>query len=105
MREEIIYEGTKSFEELLAGSLEDLYKYASLLVRNPQDAQDLVSETLVKAFERKEQFRWDSSLRTWLHRILYHLVVDKARHSSREGLLDDVQERMPKDIDTVWEEG
>ncbi len=104
MSKELTHEGASSFEELLADSLEDLYKYASMLVRNSSDAQDLVSETLVKALERKEQFRWDSSLRTWLHRILYHLAIDKARHFSHEALFEDVLHEIPKDIDALWRE-
>jgi len=93
----------QSFEEHLTQNIEDLYRYASILVREPSDAQDLVSETLLKALERKEQFRWDSSLRTWLHRILYHLAIDRTRHSSHEAFLDD-DRGFSKDIDELWRE-
>ncbi|NQU38048.1 MAG: sigma-70 family RNA polymerase sigma factor [Actinobacteria bacterium] len=44
-----------------------------------QQAEDLVSVTVLRALERAETFRGDSSLRTWLHKILHNLAVDQAR--------------------------
>jgi len=59
-------------------------------VGDGQTAQDLVNDTVVRALERRHQFRRESSLRTWLHRILHHLAIDRARHFAHEMTVQDV---------------
>jgi len=83
---------TTTFPEQVAAEAPGLYRYAVSLVGNPQIAQDLVSDTVVRALERQRQFRRESSLRTWLHRILHHLAVDQARHLAHEITVQDVDE-------------
>ena len=56
-----------------------LLRYARALTGNDIDAEDLVQDTAVRALERAEGFRGESSLATWLHRILHHRFVDETR--------------------------
>jgi RNA polymerase sigma-70 factor (ECF subfamily) len=77
----------------VAVELPDLYRYARSITSNDAEAQDLVGETVLRALERAEQYRGDSSLRTWLHRILSHLAVDRARHHAHELSATDVESR------------
>ncbi len=65
--------------EQLPAEIAGLLRYANVMVADPQQAADLVSATMVRALERAESFRNDSSLATWLHRILHNLAVDEAR--------------------------
>jgi len=58
-----------------------LYRYALSLCRDHDLAEDLVQDTMVKAIEHGEAFRGDSSLQTWLHRILHNCYVDDVRAS------------------------
>lgn len=56
-------------------------------------ADDVVQDTFVRAFASLEQFRGDSSLRTWLFTIARRLVVDRRRAFRRRrevGNLEDV---------------
>ena len=69
--------------EQLPAQIPGLLRYANSMVADSQQAADLVSATMVRALERAETFRSDSSLATWLHRILHNLAVDQAR-ASRE---------------------
>ncbi|MCB9413280.1 MAG: sigma-70 family RNA polymerase sigma factor [Actinobacteria bacterium] len=69
--------------ELLPAEIPGLLRYATAMVRDTDLAQDLVGDTCVRALERSESFRAESSLATWLHRILHNLAVDRAR-SRRE---------------------
>jgi RNA polymerase sigma-70 factor (ECF subfamily) len=48
---------------------EDVWRLASQLCRHRQDAEDVTQSALVKAAQQVEGFRWEASLRTWLHRI------------------------------------
>jgi RNA polymerase sigma-70 factor (ECF subfamily) len=88
-------------------ALPSLQRFARVLARDPAVADDLVQETVARALERSEQFRGDSSVRTWLHRILYHLSVDRARKEARSTPVDGaevvarVEERWMDDAYTV----
>ena len=66
-------------EESLAAELPGLLRYARALTRDEDAAADLVQETVLRALERAEQFRGESSPGTWLHRIMYHRFIDLAR--------------------------
>ncbi len=48
---------------------EDVWRLASQLCRHRQDAEDVTQSALLKAAQHVEGFRWEASLRTWLHRI------------------------------------
>lgn len=57
------------FRMLLSKYQEPVYWHIRRLVASHDDAQDATQETFVRMFRSLEQFRGDSSLRTWLYRI------------------------------------
>jgi RNA polymerase sigma-70 factor (ECF subfamily) len=65
------------------GHLASLRRYARSLVRNPVDAEDLVHDALVKAYERRQTFTAGGNLKTWLLSIVHNAHVDshRARHA------------------------
>ena len=86
-------EGLEDFASRVADQIADLYRYARWVVGDATEAEDVVGETVVRALERQEQFRGDSSLRTWLHQILHNIAVDRSRHFSHETTVAEVEER------------
>ncbi len=54
------------------------------MTRNPADAEDLVQETLTKAFTAYHQFTPGTNLRAWLHRILANTFINTYRKTKRE---------------------
>lgn len=64
----------------LISELPGLLRYAQLLTRDEQAADDLVQQTVMRALERSDQFRGESKLATWLHRIMYRQFLDSMRH-------------------------
>jgi len=48
---------------------DDVWRLARQLCRHREDAEDVAQSTLLKAVQHLEGFRWEASLRTWLHRI------------------------------------
>ncbi len=48
---------------------EDVARLARQLCRHREDAADVAQSTLLKAVQHLDGFRWEASLRTWLHRI------------------------------------
>lgn len=66
----------------IIGQLETLRRYAWVLTRNGDAADDLVQATFVRARERRGTFRDGSDPRVWLMTILHNLFID-ARRSAR----------------------
>jgi RNA polymerase sigma-70 factor, ECF subfamily len=82
------------FDELAAAlpaELPALLRYAHTLTGDGERAEDFVQDTLSRALERSDDFRGESSLATWLHRILHNLAVD-AHRRAREDPSEDVVE-------------
>jgi RNA polymerase sigma factor (sigma-70 family) len=58
------------FEELVTPLFDSLYNFACWLVRNQNDAEDLVQETYLKAFRNFASFQPGTNFRAWIFRIL-----------------------------------
>jgi RNA polymerase sigma-70 factor (ECF subfamily) len=67
------------FEEEALVHLDALYGFALKLARVRDDAEDLVSDTVLRAFERWDQYHLGTNIRAWLFTILYHLFVSRKR--------------------------
>lgn len=63
----------------ILGQLGSLRRYAMSLARNGADAEDLVHDTLVRAYERRSTFHPGGNLRSWLLSILHNVHVDGIR--------------------------
>lgn len=64
--------------------LEPLYGTAMRLTRNRADAEDLVQDTLVKAFRFSDRFAAGTNLRAWLYTILHNTWRNRRRDAARE---------------------
>lgn len=64
--------------------LDSLYRAALSMTRNAQDADDLVQDTFVRAFQYFDQFRAGTNARAWLFRILTNLFINAYRRNKRE---------------------
>ena len=70
---------TSAFQPLLRPHLTGLLALARRHCQDPHWAEDLVQETLVRAFRGLPGFRGESALRTWLFRILVRLAAEPTR--------------------------
>jgi RNA polymerase sigma-70 factor (ECF subfamily) len=80
------------FEEMVRQHLDALYAAALRLVRNRADAEDLLQETLLKAWRSFHTFEEGTNARAWLFRILMNAHIDRYRKSTREPELSDVED-------------
>jgi RNA polymerase sigma factor (sigma-70 family) len=60
-----------------------LKRFALSLCKNDFDADDLVSETVVKAFENFHRLRDQSKIKQWLFRILNNQFISTYRHNKK----------------------
>jgi RNA polymerase sigma-70 factor, ECF subfamily len=69
---------------LIENEIPHLRRYALLLTRNGERADDLVQDALLRAIDRQELWRPGSNLRAWLFTILHNLFINSFRRSKRE---------------------
>jgi RNA polymerase sigma-70 factor (ECF subfamily) len=72
------------FREGLVAALPGLRAFALSLVVNPTRADDLVQETVLKAWANQHRFQPDSNLMAWLCTILRNQFYTECRKAKRE---------------------
>jgi RNA polymerase sigma-70 factor, ECF subfamily len=72
------------FEREVLAHLDALYSFALRLTRNRHDAEDLVSDAVVRALHDWQRYTLGTNARAWLFTILYHLFVSRTRRWKRE---------------------
>jgi len=82
-RQESDAELTTRFERDAIPLMDQLYGGALRLTRNPADAEDLLQETMVKAYAAFRSFREGTNLKAWLYRILTNTYINTYRKKQR----------------------
>jgi RNA polymerase sigma-70 factor (ECF subfamily) len=75
---------TARFERDAIPLLDQLYGGALRMTRNPADAEDLLQETMVKAYAGFRSFREGTNLKAWLYRILTNTYINSYRKRQRQ---------------------
>jgi RNA polymerase sigma-70 factor (ECF subfamily) len=83
-REESDAELTARFERDAIPLMDQLYGGALRMTRNPADAEDLLQETMVKAYAGFRSFREGTNLKAWLYRILTNTYINSYRKKQRQ---------------------
>jgi RNA polymerase sigma factor (sigma-70 family) len=79
---------SRSLREEIAEHITSLRRYALVLTRNREEAEDLVQECLARAIAAADSFRPGADMRAWLFRILHNVHVSALRRQKvRETLL------------------
>jgi len=73
-----------SFEQQALGHVGELYATALRYARDEKDAEDLVQETLLRAYAAWEQFQQGTNCRAWLFRILTNNYINEYRRLHKE---------------------
>lgn len=71
------------FERDAMPLLDQLYGAALRMTRNPADAEDLVQETYIKAFQGFRSYKPGTNLKAWLYRILTNAYINNYRKAQR----------------------
>jgi RNA polymerase sigma-70 factor, ECF subfamily len=69
----------EAFGELFRRHRDRLWAVALRTVCDPEEAADALQDAMVSAFRRAADFRGDSAVTTWLHRIVVNAALDRLR--------------------------
>lgn len=87
----------KELERSIHDYTRSLRRYALVLTRNSDAAEDLVQDTLVKAIAASESWEPGTDLRVWMFRIMHNThVSERRRHQVRER----AKPMLPQPVDT-----
>ena len=77
-------ERQSEFQALIAPHLASLYSTALRMTHNQSDAEDLVQDTLYKAFRAFDQYQKNTNFRAWAFRILVNTYITAYRKAIRQ---------------------
>jgi RNA polymerase sigma-70 factor, ECF subfamily len=100
---------TESFESLVTLYERRIYHIAYRIVENAQDAEDVLQETFLKAFEKLHTFRGESSFYTWTVQIAVNAALQRVKRRRNHPMVpidnnDDADDFFPPHEIVVWEE-
>jgi len=74
----------KDFEEEIIPHLDAMYNFALRLTSDPNDAEDLVQDTIVKAYRFFSSYEKGTNAKAWLFRILKNSYINEYRKKSKQ---------------------
>lgn len=74
----------KKFSEMYQTVYLDLYRYALCLMKNPQEAEDTVSEAVIAAYENIHKLKKEEAFRSWIFTILTNKCKKRLKKVSKE---------------------
>lgn len=83
-----------AFGEIINRNADRFYRFAFSLVKNREDAEDILQETFMGAYKSRKKFERRSSVKTWLFRILFKQVAKSLRKNRKNksfAFYDDVE--------------
>jgi len=102
---EALRKGDKeAFADLVNRNSENIYRLGLKMTGNPQDAEDVLQETFIKAYNHINNFEGRSKISTWLYRIAVNealMLLRKRKNnltSIDQGIQTDDGEILPKQI-------
>lgn len=77
-----------AFEKLFERHRLMAYRFAYQMTTRRDDAEDIVQEAFVRAYQNLDRYRDEAKFTTWLLRIVTNLCTDQARTSQRRMTLE-----------------
>jgi RNA polymerase sigma-70 factor, ECF subfamily len=77
-----------AFEQLFERHRLLVYRFAYQMTQRRDDAEDMVQEAFVRAYQNLHRYRDEAKFTTWLLRIVSNLCTDQARMTTRRSNLE-----------------
>ena len=92
-----------AFGELVRRYERKIFRLAQHVTQNREDAEDVLQETFMKAYEHLDQFKGDSKFYTWIVRIAVNQALMKLRRRKTDKTVS-IDETIDTGEDTVVRE-
>lgn len=69
---------------------QDLYRFALCVMRNPHDAEDAVSEAVIRGYEHLSSLRSRESFKNWMFTILSNVCKKKLRMQAKQNTVSEM---------------
>jgi RNA polymerase sigma-70 factor (ECF subfamily) len=92
-----------AFEMLFERHRALVYRFAYQMTQRRDDAEDMVQEAFVRAYQNLHRYRDEAKFTTWLLRIVTNLCTDQARMSHRRTALEQQEAAGALDWMTIGE--
>jgi len=84
----------RAFGELVSRYESKVYSLALRMVRNPEDAEDVLQDTFLRAYRGIKSFQGASTFSTWIYRITANSALMRLRKKQLPTVsIDDAEER------------
>jgi RNA polymerase sigma-70 factor (ECF subfamily) len=93
-----------AFEQLFERHRALVYRFAYQMTSRRDDAEDVVQEAFVRAYQNLHRYRDEAKFTTWLLRIVTNLCTDQARMSQRRTALEQQEAMGALDWMTIGEQ-
>lgn len=93
--ERILQGDTGSFSFLVAKYEKMAYTLALRVLENREEAEEVVQDAFVKAYQALGNFQFESKFSTWFYRIVYHTALSALR---RQHLFVGYEETVPGEL-------
>ena len=90
-----------AFELMMRRHNRRLYRLARATLRNDADAEDALQETYLAAYRHMAAFRGESTLFTWLSRLLLNECYGRLRKHNRREALFPIADDIEKEVDAM----
>jgi RNA polymerase sigma-70 factor (ECF subfamily) len=91
---------TSQFEIIMRRYNQRLYRVARAILRNDSEAEDVMQDAYVRAYEHLDQFAGRAKFSTWLTRIAVHEALARQRRVERYQELEPMSERDEDPMDS-----
>ncbi|MCD6422919.1 MAG: sigma-70 family RNA polymerase sigma factor [Elusimicrobia bacterium] len=81
----------EAFEQLIRKYEQKIYNIALYFCRNPVEAEDISQMAIIKMFKSLKNFKEQSSLSTWIFRIVRNVFLDECKKSFRRHEVEQIE--------------
>ena len=83
---------SKNFQEKLIGLQGNLLNFAYILTSTPDDAQDLLQDTTLRALDNEDKYVDNVNFKGWVFTIMRNIFINNYRKDTRESTIIDQTE-------------
>ncbi|MBM3819794.1 MAG: sigma-70 family RNA polymerase sigma factor [Acidimicrobiia bacterium] len=76
-----------------------IYQLARRHMRNPEDAEEVTQDVLLKVYRKVDKFRGDAALSSWIYRITFNTAMSRLRTGKAARMADEEQPAIVVPVD------